>query len=133
MLRTASIITKANQICQVIETSRWSSVVGGRSLSFALGRGGLPSVLATGSLEARSQKLLHQFCSPQIVQVNNTFQFAARVHHRKRSDFALFHDRECSRRKLLSKNCLRIASHTLASGEIERVFPPAFEQPPQIA
>src|SRR5262245_59220070 len=61
---------------------------------------------------------LDHFGAPQIVEVNDPFQVVTLVHNGQRSNFALFHYRECGGGEFLARNGLGVASHALAGREV---------------
>src|SRR5690349_2947943 len=82
--------------------------------------------------EARSLSLSHHLRSPQVVQVNDSFELAVGVDYCQRSDFAFLHHGESGGCELGGWNCFRIARHALACGEVERVLAAVLEQAAEV-
>src|SRR5215469_7260366 len=75
---------------------------------------------------------LHHLCSPEIVQVNNTFYISIFVNDNERSDLGFLHHGKCRRRKFDGRDGFGIASHAIASGEIEDILAALFQQTAKI-
>src|SRR5215470_19339853 len=85
------------------------------------------------SLEMSSSERLHHLCSPQIVQVNDSFNVETVIYDNQRGDLALLHDGESRGREFGGRDGLGVRRHALPGGEIKSIFASFFQQTAKVA